>query len=123
MLSVGGACPYERVTLARCVFLTSDALAGGAELLVPSPDRSLTTAPLGVPGGEAGLAVYTDGHVAGDVWLIEASQMFGLPSAADEPLLVFGVTLALDWDPGERRIDRTQVLAGKLNGDRREILV
>ena len=35
---------------------------------------------------------------------------------------MFGVTLALDWDPGERDIDRAQVLTNKLNGGRPEIL-
>jgi hypothetical protein len=45
------------------------------------------------------------------------------PSAADEPLLVFGVTLPLDRDPGERDIDRAQVLANKLNGEGPEVLV
>jgi hypothetical protein len=32
------------------------------------------------------------------------------------------VTLALDWDPGERDIDHAQVLTNKLNGGRPEIL-
>jgi hypothetical protein len=45
------------------------------------------------------------------------------PSAADEPLLVFGVTLTSDRDPGECDFDRAQVLVGKLNGDRPEVLV
>jgi hypothetical protein len=45
------------------------------------------------------------------------------PSAADEPLLVFGVTLPLDRDPGERDFDHAQVLAGKLNGEGPEVLV
>jgi hypothetical protein len=45
------------------------------------------------------------------------------PSAADEPLLAFGVTLTRYRDPGERDFDRAQILVGKLNGGRPEVLV
>jgi hypothetical protein len=106
-----------------CVLSAGDAPGVVAKLLVQSPDKPVVTAPSGRRWRGAVPAVYTAGHVADDAWLIEASQMFAPLSAADEPLLVFGVTLTLDWDPGERDINRAQVLAGKLNGGRPEILV
>jgi len=37
--------------------------------------------------------------------------MFGPPSAADQALLLLGVTLALDWDPRERDLRACSALA------------
>jgi hypothetical protein len=57
------------------------------------------------------------------VLVVAGSALRPAPSATDEPLLVFGVTLPLDRDPGERDFNRAQVLAGELNGDRPQVLV
>jgi hypothetical protein len=74
-VSVGGSRACGRVKLALCVLLAGDALGGVAKLLVQSARQISHYSTSRSAGGGPRLAVYTDGHVAGDVWLIEASQM------------------------------------------------
>jgi hypothetical protein len=74
-----------------------------------------------LPDGLGRLAALSEGPAVIESRIARMAR--SAPSAADEPLLVFGVTLTSDRDPGERDFDRAQVLVGKLNGDRPEVLV
>ena len=74
-----------------------------------------------LPDGLGRLAALSEGPAVIESRIARMAR--SAPSAADEPLLVFGVTLTSDRDPGECDFDRAQVLVGKLNGDRPEVLV
>ena len=74
-----------------------------------------------LPDGLGRLAALSEGPAVIESRIARIAR--SAPSAADEPLLVFGVTLTSDRDPGECDFDRAQVLVGKLNGDRPEVLV
>ena len=74
-----------------------------------------------LPDGLGRLAALSEGPAVIESRIARIAR--SAPSAADEPLLMFGVTLTSDRDPGECDFDRAQVLVGKLNGDRPEVLV
>jgi hypothetical protein len=74
-----------------------------------------------LPDGLGRLAALSEGPAVIESRIARMAR--SAPSAADEPLLVFGVTLTSDRDPGECDFDRAQVLVGKPNGDRPEVLV